>query len=265
MITEYSSCSYFADENTRWKGHGLIKSSDGLYTYHDRLVIPRLSQDLCILLLTKCSYNVGHQNWQRLLTSLLKRFLRERVYIVGLQGSFLQLWCLQLLKPDLTRFFFLVSLGVTDYPWEIIGMDFVIDFTKSSEFHSTNIIVLCLPSDMAHFLRVIRSHCNDSIHWSLFSTLWCTISYCVSLIPCRVGKFGNLLRGNWIPHPLWVRLDILALIALLNMLMRQCKYLCVATHLDLFSDWVSHIPMVDFYYMFSTNETSTHLKCLMIY
>jgi hypothetical protein len=42
----YSSCSYFADEKTRWKGHGLIKSSDGLYTYHNRLVISRPAQDL---------------------------------------------------------------------------------------------------------------------------------------------------------------------------------------------------------------------------
>ena len=81
-----------------------------------------------------------------------KRFLRERVYIVGLQSSFLQLWCLQLLKPDVARVFCLVSLGVTNYPWEIIGMDFVTDFTKSSEFHLTNIIVPCLPSEMAHFL-----------------------------------------------------------------------------------------------------------------
>ena len=30
-----------------------------------------------------------------------------------------------------------------------------------------------------------------------------------------------------------------------------------------FSDLVSHIPIVDFYYNLSTNETSTHLKYLM--
>jgi len=29
-------------------------SSDGLYTHHDRLVIPRLAQYVCILLLLKC-------------------------------------------------------------------------------------------------------------------------------------------------------------------------------------------------------------------
>jgi hypothetical protein len=45
----------------RWKGHGLNKSSDGLYTHHDRLVIPRLAQDLCILMLIECHGNGGHQ------------------------------------------------------------------------------------------------------------------------------------------------------------------------------------------------------------
>jgi hypothetical protein len=45
----------------RWKGHGLNKSSDGLYTHHDRLVIPRPAQDLCILMLTECCYYVVHE------------------------------------------------------------------------------------------------------------------------------------------------------------------------------------------------------------
>jgi len=38
---------------TRWKGRGLNNSSDKLYTHHDRLVIPCLTRDLCILLLTE--------------------------------------------------------------------------------------------------------------------------------------------------------------------------------------------------------------------
>jgi hypothetical protein len=41
LKTAYFSCSYFANEKTRWKGHVLIKSFDGLYTYHDQLLIPR--------------------------------------------------------------------------------------------------------------------------------------------------------------------------------------------------------------------------------
>ena len=51
--------------------------------------------------------------------------------------------------------------------------------------------------------------------------------------------------------------------ALLNVLMRQRKYLWVAPHVDQFSDWVPHLPMVYFYYNLSTNESSTHSKCLM--
>ena len=51
LKTAYSSCSYFTDEKPQWKGHGLARSSDGLYTPHDRLVIPRPAQDLRILLL----------------------------------------------------------------------------------------------------------------------------------------------------------------------------------------------------------------------
>ena len=54
-----------------------------------------------------------------------RRFWRERLYIVGLQSSFLQLLCLQLFKTDMARFFFLVPLCVNDFPWEIFGMDFV--------------------------------------------------------------------------------------------------------------------------------------------
>jgi hypothetical protein len=52
LKTAYSSCSYFADEKTQRRDHGLITSSDGLYTYHDRLIIPRPAQDMRTLLLT---------------------------------------------------------------------------------------------------------------------------------------------------------------------------------------------------------------------
>ncbi len=46
----------------------------------------------------------------------------------------------------------LVSLGVNDYSWEIVGMDFVTELTTSSEFHLTTSIDFFLPFDMAVFL-----------------------------------------------------------------------------------------------------------------
>jgi len=74
LKTTYSSCSYFTDEKTRWKGQGLIKSSGGLYTYHDRIVIPRPAQDLRnLLLITGYRDSAGHPNLRRLLATLLKR------------------------------------------------------------------------------------------------------------------------------------------------------------------------------------------------
>ena len=42
----------------------------------------------------------------------------------------------------------LYSLGVTDYPWEVVGLDFC-DLLK---FNFATIIDPCLPSYMAHFL-----------------------------------------------------------------------------------------------------------------
>ncbi len=70
LKTTYSSCSYISDERTRWKGHGLIKSFDGLYTYHDMLAIPRPAQDMRILMLTKYHDNVGHSYWRRISATL---------------------------------------------------------------------------------------------------------------------------------------------------------------------------------------------------
>ena len=58
------------------KGHGLIKSSGGLYTYQD---IPRPAQDLRILLLTEYHDNDGNPNLRRLLATLMKRCWWDRM------------------------------------------------------------------------------------------------------------------------------------------------------------------------------------------
>ncbi len=72
--------------------------------------------------------------------NLEKRFLRERLYIVGLQSSFLS--C-DVFKPDVARLFCLISLGVTNHPWEIVGLDLVTGL-YGPEFHFATIIDLCL-------------------------------------------------------------------------------------------------------------------------
>ena len=75
----YSSCPYFSDEiKALWKGHELIKSYDGLYTYHDRLERPRPAQHPRILLLIQYHDYAGHPNWRRLLANLLFAIVRNR-------------------------------------------------------------------------------------------------------------------------------------------------------------------------------------------
>ena len=82
-----------------------------MYTYYDRLVIPRLAQDFVYLVAYLMSYYVGHQIGNAPVGNFVERFFwKERFYIVGLQSSFLQLCCLQLFKPDMAKYFSLHPL-----------------------------------------------------------------------------------------------------------------------------------------------------------
>jgi hypothetical protein len=61
-----------------------------------------------------------------------------------------------------------------------------------------------------------------------------------------------------------VRLDILktdGFIESVNESMQQYALL----HLDQLSEWVSHLPIIDFYYKFSTNYASTHFLLFGVY
>ena len=75
------------------------------------------------------SYNVGHQIgnacWQ-----LVKRFLEGKFVYCWIGELFPPIVMVAIVQPDLAQFLVLLYLGVNDYPWEIVGMDFVIDFTK---------------------------------------------------------------------------------------------------------------------------------------
>ena len=59
-------------------------------------------------------------------------------------------------------------------------------------------------------------------------------SLCLTGNPALLAKIGKHLWGNWIPNSLWVRLDILKLMALLKMLVSQCKEYCIPTSESVF-------------------------------
>jgi hypothetical protein len=123
-----------------------------LYTYHDRLVIPRPAQDLRILLLIEYHDNVGLPIWRRLLATLLKSFWWERMSFDCKTHCSNCVVCNRA-KPSRQNFSSLSPLGVPNYPWEIDGMDFVTDLPKSSKYNFIAILILvCHMTKMTHFV-----------------------------------------------------------------------------------------------------------------
>jgi hypothetical protein len=61
------------DNNERKLRQKIEKSSDGLFRYHNRVVIPRPANALIKVLLFEYHGNVGQPNYHRLMASLFKR------------------------------------------------------------------------------------------------------------------------------------------------------------------------------------------------
>ena len=75
LKSAYSICAYFSnDNNERRLRQKIEKSSDGLFRYHNRVVISRPANALIKALLFEYHDNAGHPNYRRLTASLLERF-----------------------------------------------------------------------------------------------------------------------------------------------------------------------------------------------
>ncbi len=71
----HSSFNYFSYENIdRKKRHLIKKPSDGLFRYHNHVVLPRPAIVVVKALLIEYHENVGHSNHRRLLACILQRF-----------------------------------------------------------------------------------------------------------------------------------------------------------------------------------------------
>jgi hypothetical protein len=76
----YSTCAYFSNDNNKRRLRQKIeKSSDGLFRYHNRVVIPRQASALIKALLFEYHDNVGHPNYRRLMASLLKLYWWDKM------------------------------------------------------------------------------------------------------------------------------------------------------------------------------------------
>jgi hypothetical protein len=76
----YSACGYFSNDNIRRRLRQKIeKSSDKLFSYHNRVVIPRPTNAFIKALLIEYHENDGQPNYRRLMASLLKRYWWDKI------------------------------------------------------------------------------------------------------------------------------------------------------------------------------------------
>ena len=150
LTAAYKVTKYF-DDNGPWKKDGLVRFDD-LYLYHDRVVIPRHAADLRDCLMYEMHDNAGHSNWRRLLATVLKRFWWRGV------AADCKAYCMKCIecnrsKPHRRGQAPVHPLHVPQYPWEVVGVDFVTSLPKSGKEGYTAVMILIDHlSRMAHFI-----------------------------------------------------------------------------------------------------------------
>ena len=150
LIAAYKVTKYF-DDNGPWKKDGLVRFDD-LYLYHDRVVIPRPAADLRDCLMYEMHDNAGHSNWRRLLATVLKCFWWRGV------AADCKAYCMKCIecnrsKPHRRGQAPVHPLPVPQYPWEVVGVDFVTSLPKSGKEGYTAVMILIDHlSRMAHFI-----------------------------------------------------------------------------------------------------------------
>jgi hypothetical protein len=149
----YISCNYFSDENSlRWKSQKIEKSTDGSFRYHNRLVITRPAQALKMVLLLEYYDNASNSNHRRVLATLLIRYWWDKM------AFDCKTYCRNCIvcnraKPDRRGASRLHPLGVPEYPWEIVGIDYVTDLPRSgSRGYISVLMMVCHLTKMAHFV-----------------------------------------------------------------------------------------------------------------
>ena len=106
------------------------KSSNGLFRSHHRVVVLSPSLALTKALLFKYHDNVGPPNYRQLMASLLKRFLWDKITFDYKSHCQRYIFCKRA-KPDQNGGAALQPLGIPEYLWGIVGIDYVTDLPKS--------------------------------------------------------------------------------------------------------------------------------------
>ena len=128
----YAATRYFDTENGSWQKDNLQRSPDGLFLYHDRIVIPRNAPDLRNCLMHELHDAAGHPSWRRMLAALLRRFWWRGI------SADCKKYCANCVecnrsKPLRRGRAPVHPLPVPQYPWEVVGLDYVTDLPKSGK------------------------------------------------------------------------------------------------------------------------------------
>jgi hypothetical protein len=167
-------------------------------------------------------------------------------------------------KPSRQGSSSLSPLGVPNYPWEIVGMDFVTDLPKSSKFNFSAILILvCQLTKMAYF---VPCH-NKEISLNEIADLFIDNCYKLHGVPKVIvsdrdpqflgnffqsftRKLNTNLSMSKARHP---QTD-----SLTERVNETLQILLRCYTAESRFDWVFYVPMVTFYYNCSINEASKH-------
>lgn len=154
---EYKKATFF-DDKGGWNKAGLTKTDDGLFLYHDRILIPRSAPALRESLMYELHDASGHPNWRRLLANLLRRFWWKGITADCKSHCEKCVECNRS-KPHRRGHAAVHPLPVPSYPWEIVGVDYVTCLPKSGKSAYTAVMIMVDHlTKMAHFVP-----CHDDI------------------------------------------------------------------------------------------------------
>jgi hypothetical protein len=104
-------------------------------------VISRPTLALIKALLVEYHDNASYPNYRRLLASLLKRFWWDKMTFDCKSQCQCCIVCNRA-KPDRRGGAALQHLGIPEYPWEIVGIDYVTDLPKSGIASYTSVFIM---------------------------------------------------------------------------------------------------------------------------
>ena len=261
LITAYKTMDYFgADGN--WQKDKLHKTADGLFLYHGRIVIPRPALELRVMLMSEMHDNAGHPHWKRLLASLLKRYWWKGI------SNDCKSYCSKCIecnrsKPHRRGQAPVHPLPVPEYPWQVVGVDYVTCLPKSGKSNYTAVMIIVDHlTKMAHFIP-----CHDEVTAEESADLFLHHCYRLHGVPRTLvsDRDPRFVSAFW--QSLWRKLNTKlnmstarrpqtdGLTERVNETM-QSLLRCYCAEAGY--DWADQLDMVEFQYNSSRSEATQH-------